>query len=62
MIPTISQLSARAQAERLFSRSAALKLLPPPRNETPEDLNAHCRRVLGIERIVRNPEAWRAAA
>lgn len=41
---------ARLNAEKFFSRSTVLKLVPPPKNKTPEDLNQHIRAVVFRDR------------
>lgn len=37
---------ARLDASRIFSRMDALRLVPPPKNKTLEDLRSHIRAVL----------------
>lgn len=61
MKPNVAYAGSRLAAERLFASSSALQLVPPP-NQSVEDLNRHCRRVLGVERVVHNPQPWRVAA
>lgn len=38
--------AAWMEANRVFARADALRLLPPPKNKTVEDLNAHIRAVV----------------
>jgi hypothetical protein len=40
--------SIHIEASRLFRVHDALKLVPPPKNETVEDLRWHVRTVLGL--------------
>jgi hypothetical protein len=47
--PTVYISGAHLAANQLFAKADALKLVPPPKNETVEDLNLHCRRVVGLE-------------